>query len=89
MAYRLRYTAHVDWVGPGLGPMGGAGAPAVGETPAGGAQTLAFFNQQGAQNSGTFTGADITALTNAMAADLAAQMNAQMARVQGFASGGG
>lgn len=87
MAYRLRYEAIVDWVGPGQGPMSGNTAAQVGLGPAGGAQSLAFFNAQGAQNTLTFTGADITTLTNAMAADLAAQMNAAIARVQGFASG--
>lgn len=89
MAYRITYQVQIYWVGPGLGPMGGQLAPVLPQAPAGGAQELDLFNQSGGQNSNTFTGTDITNLTNAMAADIAAQMNANIARVQGFATGTG
>jgi hypothetical protein len=89
MAYRITYQVQVDWIAPGLGVMGGQLAPPLPNAPAGGAQTIEFSNAVGGQNSNTFLAADITNLTNAMAADIAAQMNASIARVQGFASGGG
>lgn len=96
MAYRLRYQVFCDWVGPGQGPMGGQFTPVQG-WEAGGAQTREFFNVAGGQNIvGTGTGgaiaaADITTITNAMAADISAQMNATaaLAQLQGFATGGG
>jgi len=100
MAYRLRYAAWVDWIGPGTGSMSDPVGPLSG--PVGGsglAQTKALFNTQnfaGTNLQGTGAGgiiqaADITTLTNAMAADIAAQMNAQptLGQIQGFASGGG
>jgi len=87
MAYRIRYSVNVDWVGEGVGPMTGNTAVALGSSPAGGAQTLQFQNAAGGQNSKTFTGADITTLTNAMAADMAAQMNAAITRIQNFSTG--
>ncbi len=96
MSYRLRYEVHVDWVGDGQGPMGGATAQIPG-FEAGGAQTLDFFNAAGGQNIvGTGTGgalasANITTLLTAMSADLSTQMNvaAKLAQLQGFATGGG
>jgi hypothetical protein len=91
MAFRVRYSATVDWIGPGLGPMSGALAASSGPMPgAGGAQTLEFQNATvGGQNSNTFTAADITTLTNAIAADLSTQFNASIARIQAFSTGGG
>jgi hypothetical protein len=91
MAYRLTYQVQVDWIGPGLGPMGGALAPVVSLAPAGGGQTLQLNNVAGGQNSQTFTGTDVTNLTNAMAADIAAQLNvaATLARIQAFSTGTG
>jgi hypothetical protein len=77
----------VMWVGPGLGPMGGGLATTMPQGPAGGSQVLEFQNQQGGQNSLTFTGTDITNLTNAMAADIAAQCNANITRIQNFSTG--
>lgn len=95
MAYRLRYQAWVDWVTPGIG-LGIAASPqgGPGMVPAGNAQTIGFFNSDNSTyppNSTTFTSADVTNLTNAMAADLAAQMDvaAILARIQAFSSGGG
>lgn len=87
MAYRVTYQVNVDWVGPGLGPMSGNLAPALPQGGRGGAQTLEFQNAQGGQNSLTFLSADITNLTNAMAADIAAQMNASITRIQNFSTG--
>jgi hypothetical protein len=89
MAYRVTYQVNVDWVGPGMGPMSNNLAPALPQGGRGGAQTLEFSNAQGGQNSNTFLTADITALTNAVAADLVTQFTAAQARIQGFASGGG
>jgi hypothetical protein len=89
MAYRVTYQVNVDWVGPGLGPMGNGLAPPLPQGGRGGAQTIEFSNQQGGQNSLTFLTQDITNLTNAVAADLVTQFTAAQARIQGFASGGG
>ena len=91
MAFRIRYTVSIDWVGPGMGPMSGALAPNAGPSPgAGGAQTIEFQNiPVGGTVTNTFLAADITTLTNAMAADCSTQMNAAIARVQAFSTGGG
>lgn len=89
MAYRLCYQVQIYWIAPGLGVMGGQLAPPLPQAPAGGAQSIEFDNAAGGQNSLTFTGTDVTNLTNAMAADIAAQMNANLARIQGFATGTG
>jgi len=95
MAYRLRYSVAVDWIAPGLGPMGGAAAVLAGELGSSGTgQTLEFnasantANIQGTGTGGALATADVTALTNAMAADIAAQMNAILTRLAGFATGG-
>jgi hypothetical protein len=70
--------------------MGGTGASLPGVAPTGVGPTKAFFNAAGGQTSPTFTSSDVTTLTNAMAADIAAQMNvaATLTQVQGFATGG-
>ena len=91
MAYRLRYTFSVDWVGPG---QGSSGSPQVGPG-AGNAQTLGLINQAGGQNiqgsgaGGSIEAADITTLTNAAAADMSAQLNlaANLATMQGWPTG--
>jgi hypothetical protein len=92
MPYRLRYTFNVDFVPAGTG----ATQPDT-LTPAGwsgGAQTKGFLNTAGGQivagagAGGIINGADVTALTNAAAADMAAQMNANLGQLQGFNSGG-
>jgi hypothetical protein len=96
MAYRLRYVAFVDFLPAGIGPMGGyptAAGGNIGPAPASSAQVLAFFDNPppvvaGAGAGNIINGADVTALTNAMAADIAAQMNANLARLQSFPSGG-
>jgi hypothetical protein len=95
MPYRLRYDVAVDFVPQGMGLGQQASAPgAVGAGPAGPAQTIEFFNTIGGlfpPNSNTFTSTDITALLASMSTDLSAQMNAAatLARIQGFATGGG
>ena len=91
MAYRLRYTFNVDWVGPGQGPMG---SPQVGPGNSN-AQTLGLLNTPGGQNiagsgaGGIIQAADITTLTNAAAADMVAQLNlaANLATMQGWPTG--
>jgi hypothetical protein len=89
MGYRVTYQVNVDWVGPGLGPMGGGLAPALPQGGRGGAQTIEFSNQQGGQNSLTFLAADITSLTNAIAADMVTQFTAAQTRIQNFSTGTG
>jgi hypothetical protein len=91
--YRIRYQVWVDYVGAGMGQMGSPQQPGL--NASGNAQTLILQNTQGGQNiAGTGTGgaiaaADITTLTNAMAADVAAQMNAQptFGRLGNFTTG--
>ena len=92
MAYGLVYKARVFWVPAGLG-LGINNITGPGLT-GGPAQNLDFFNGETGSyppTSSTFLSADVTALTNSMAADLAAQMSvaAILARVQAFSSGGG
>ena len=91
MPYRISYQVNIDWVGAGEGPMSGSTAANIGMSPAGGAQRLSLFNTPGGQNALTFVSGTITTLTNAMAADIAAQMNAAatLARVQAFSTGQG
>ena len=89
MAYRLTYEANVEWVGPGMGPLGNPGGP---NQPGGNAQTLYFPNTVSntyPPTSTTFTSTDITNLLTSMTTDLTAQMTAAISRVQGFSSGGG
>ena len=93
MPFRLRYDVSVDFIAPGIG-LGQQGyAPgAVGAGPAGPAQTIEFFNS--ITNAlppitNTFLTGDVTTLTTAMAADISAQLNANLTRIQGFATGGG
>ena len=91
MAYRLRYAFNVDWVGPGMGPVG---SPQVGPGNSN-AQTLGLLNTPGGQNAagagagGIIIGSDITTLTNAAASDMAAQLNvaANLSKMQGWPTG--
>lgn len=94
MPYRLRYTFNVDWVPAGTGStQPNANTSVLGSS--GGAQTKGFVNTPGGQNvagagtGGILNGADVTALTNAAAADMATQMNAAIGQLDGFATGGG
>ena len=88
MAFRVTYQVRVEYLPPGIGPMGGTGASLPGIAPTGVGPTKAFFNQAGGQTSPTFTASDITTLTNNMASDISTQMNAAIAQVQAFATGG-
>jgi hypothetical protein len=77
------------------GPTSGA---SVAEAPAGGAQTVAFFQTPpgqaligtGAAQPGgnSLASADITTLLTAMTTDLSTQMNAALARLAQFPNGG-
>jgi hypothetical protein len=87
MAYRVTYQVFVDWVGPGTGPMTNNLAPALPAGGRGGTQAISFSNKQGGQNSNTFLTADITALTNGIAADMVTQFTAAQARIQAFSTG--
>ena len=92
MSYRITYSVNIDWIGDGIGPMGGNTAASVGMAAAGGAQRKTFFNATPVgQMTKTFLAADVTTLTNAMAADIAAQMNvaANLAQIQNFSTGTG
>ena len=94
MAYRLRVQAAIDWVGPGAGPMAGLNAQNL---PGGGGtgQTLELLSATGGYIApgsgagGTINATDVTNLTNAMAADIAAQMNvpATLAKMAGWTTG--
>jgi hypothetical protein len=90
MAYRLRYSANIDFVPPGRGLGIEAQTGNMPNEAGGPAQTLEFTNISVASSS-TFTATDITALLLTMSNDLSAQMNLapNLARVQGFATGGG
>ena len=90
MAYAIRYRCDVVWLAPGRG-LGMDSTEQLGPNVTGGnAQVLSFFDVSH-PSSTTFTATDVTNLTNAMAADLSAQMSAAaiLARVQAFATGGG
>lgn len=90
MPYRLTYTAVVAWVGSGLSAMTVPNAQRLqlsektGTSPNG-------QNAFGAGAGGTLNGADVTALTNAMAADIAAQMNlaTNLGIINGWITGNG
>jgi hypothetical protein len=90
MAFRVTYMVRVEYLPPGVGPMSGTGAALPGLAPTGVGPTKALFNQAGGVTSPTFTASDVTTLTNAMAADIAAQMNvpATLAQIAAFATGG-
>lgn len=95
MPYRLRYQFAIDYLPPGTG-MTQPNANDANLGWASGAQTKVLQNVPGGQvvagagAAGIINGADVTALTNAAAADMAAQMNAAatLAQLQGFNSGG-
>jgi hypothetical protein len=89
MSYRVTYQVNVDWVGDGMGPMSNNSAPALPQGGRGGAQTKEFSNPQGGFATKTFLAADITSLTNQVAAALVTQFTAAQSQVQGFATGGG
>lgn len=98
MAWRLRYQVNFDYV-----PRGGGQQQGINATPLPGSgvsmQTLEFVQSP---NSGPIVAgggtarvggnelnaADITTLTNAVAADLATQLTAQLTRVNQWVQGG-
>jgi hypothetical protein len=87
MPYRLTYIASIDFVPPGRGL--GMDTQSVGSSCA---QTLTVFNSAPPVTpavSNTFVAGDVTALLATMSADLSTQFNANLTRVQGFATGGG
>jgi hypothetical protein len=105
MGYRIRYQVNVDFVPPGVGPMSALTAPVL-PGGGGVGPTLDFTNTPGyagttVAGAGTvvvsgktyqnaLNAADVTTLTNAMAADVAAQLNvaATLARLQAWVYGG-
>lgn len=84
MAYQLRYTVNIDWIPDGAGSM---------SVPS--AQTLQAIGQAEFGNSISVPGADapttgnISTACTALGTQLAAQLNASIAQIQGFATGGG
>ena len=100
MPYRLRYTATIDFVGAGAGPME-ALSPSAGQMlPGGGAtgQSKTFVTNPATipivvgAGGGSFpaellASGDITTLLAAMSADLSTQMNANLAIMQGWPGG--
>ncbi len=91
MSFRIRYTAYVDYVADGAGPMEAAGAQTLridgspNQTPQGpvsGVQIVPGGNSP--------TGANFTTAATAIGTDLSNQLNvaAVLARVQAFSSGG-
>jgi hypothetical protein len=97
MPFKLRYQVQVDFVGAGAGPMEALANTAGQMLPGGGStgQSKGFVTNPnsipvaiGAGAGQTLTGGDVTNLTNAMAADIAAQMNAVLATINQWPSGG-
>jgi hypothetical protein len=98
MAYRIRYQLSIDWLAPGVGPMGAPVTPLQGgQGGSASDQTLNFSNTQpsglvafGAGTNGALAAADITNLLAAMSADLSTQLNAAavLARLGLWPTGG-
>lgn len=97
MAYALRYQIQVIFVGAGAGPMSALTAPSLQGSGGGTGQVKEFSVNPtivpiaaGGGASNAINATDITNLTNSMAADIAAQMNAQPALglMQAWVSGG-
>jgi len=97
MPFKIRYQVNIDFVGAGAGPMG-ALSPAAGQMlPGGGAssQTKGFVGNPaiipiaiGAGAGQTLNAGDVTNLTNAMAADMVTQINAALAVINAWPTGG-
>lgn len=94
MAYALRYQMDVIWVPDGAGPMTsliGAGSN-IGTGVGGGAQVKTIFQAAAVPVPGGDAPSQAnfnTAISGAMVTDLEAQIAANLAQIQGFASGGG
>lgn len=87
MAYGLRYTLDVVWIGDGASAMSVPAAQkkkfvqsSIVQVPGGDAPTAANFN--------TAIGTT-SPLAGSLAADLEAQVLANLGQIQGFATGGG
>lgn len=96
MAYKIRYTVSIDFVGAGAGPMEGVGNTAGQMLPGGGSngQTKTFVTNPaaipivaGAGTNNALASADITALLASLTTDISAQMNAAIGTMQGWVSG--
>jgi len=96
MPYALKYQAELVFVGPGSGPMAALAAPSLPGSGGGTGQILILNNNSavlpvvnGAGTGNTLNSTDITNLTNAMAADIAAQLNLapNLAKAQGWPTG--
>lgn len=89
MPYRLTYRVDISWVGTGQGPLTVPAAQRLTLVQKG----LAVAGQDivGTGAGGAIAGADITTITNAMAADIAAQLNASptLGNIQAWATTGG
>lgn len=92
MPWRLRYRWEVEWVGAGTGQLNQGGSSPLPNVSSS-AQSLHQENVAGGQvvpghgAGALFDATDITTVTNAAAADMVTQLTAQLARIQGFASG--
>ena len=90
MAYALRYTLNVDWIGDGVAPGGNVSAAQTKGfsqsglifVPGGDAPTQANFNT-------ALSGSSSTPAAPSMSNDLSTQIAAALAQIQGFATGGG
>lgn len=89
MAYALKYSLEVCWIGDGANAMSVPSAQrkkflqtALVQVPGGDAPTAANFNTA----IGVTTG---NVIANSMASDLEAQVLANLGQLQGFATGGG
>lgn len=93
MPYRLRYFVNVDFVPPGVGlgqqSVQATGVPGSPGVPNAGQQQTFEIDNAVMPVSNTFVSGDVTALLASMSADLSTQLNANLARIQAFATGGG
>lgn len=96
MAYKIRYTVSIDFVGAGAGPMEGVGNTAGQMLPGGGStgQTKTFVTNPasipivaGAGAGNALAAGDITTLLTGLTTDISAQMNAAIATMQGWVTG--
>lgn len=89
MAYQIRYTLNVDWVGDGCGSMSVAIAQTKGfsqtgaiQVPGGDTPTQGNFNT-------ALSGSSATPAAGSMSNDLSTQIATALAQLQAFATGGG
>jgi hypothetical protein len=96
MPYALKYRVDVEWIGTGVGatPPNAQKLTFVQSYPANapsGQSPLAGPTIAGTGTGGAIAAADITTLTNNMAADISAQMNSAvpLGQMQAWPTGGG